>query len=368
MVFGSGDGGVYAWQPRTGKPIWSFQLLASRPERLAGRRWRSSVTWATRKKTSTTRRWARIVGHRRLENRRHHQDRRTVARSGHGRQELAACWSTAACTPSTTAAEAVHHRRRHRQADRQARADDRHDHAFQPRLCRRQDLCLHDQRLARVSDHRRTGAKLIHKLRLTEEDEVPARRSFRTAASICRPARRCIAWAKRTPSRPPRRARSRRSEAPCRQGRPAGHGAGRAGRSAAEAGHAPEVHGAAVQRSRPIAQEHVGQFHAGRPWRDQQGRHVRGRQQPGAHGHDPDGQGRRSAAAGPHSRRARLPWKFDFSDGEVPVTWIGARYRHVVRDVDGNKVMVKVTTIPKGPRSQAILGPTICTTTRFRPT
>jgi outer membrane protein assembly factor BamB len=26
LVFGSGDGGVYAWQPRTGKPIWNFQL------------------------------------------------------------------------------------------------------------------------------------------------------------------------------------------------------------------------------------------------------------------------------------------------------------------------------------------------------
>ena len=30
-----------------------------------------------------------------------------------------------------------------------------------------------------------------------------------------------------------------------------------------------------------------------------------------------------------------LPWKFDFADGQVPVTWIGARYRHIVRDVDG---------------------------------
>ncbi len=30
MVFGSGDGGVYAWQPRTGKPIWNFQLAARR--------------------------------------------------------------------------------------------------------------------------------------------------------------------------------------------------------------------------------------------------------------------------------------------------------------------------------------------------
>ena len=26
LVFGSGDGGLYAWQPRTGKPIWNFNL------------------------------------------------------------------------------------------------------------------------------------------------------------------------------------------------------------------------------------------------------------------------------------------------------------------------------------------------------
>jgi hypothetical protein len=53
-----------------------------------------------------------------------------------------------------------------------------------------------------------------------------------------------------------------------------------------------------------------------------------------------------------------LPWKFDFADGEVPVTWVGARYRHVVRDVDGDKSMVKVTTIPKGTRSQSWMGQT----------
>lgn len=29
-----------------------------------------------------------------------------------------------------------------------------------------------------------------------------------------------------------------------------------------------------------------------------------------------------------------LPWKFDFNDGRVPVTWIGARYRHVAIDFD----------------------------------
>ncbi len=53
-----------------------------------------------------------------------------------------------------------------------------------------------------------------------------------------------------------------------------------------------------------------------------------------------------------------LPWKFDFSDGEVPVTWVGARYRHIIREVDGNKLMVKITTIPKGTRSQSLMGPT----------
>ena len=51
-----------------------------------------------------------------------------------------------------------------------------------------------------------------------------------------------------------------------------------------------------------------------------------------------------------------LPWKFDFAGGEIPVTWIGARYRHVIRDVDGRNIMVKLTTIPKGQRSQAVMG------------
>jgi hypothetical protein len=44
-------------------------------------------------------------------------------------------------------------------------------------------------------------------------------------------------------------------------------------------------------------------------------------------------------------------------EGEPPITWIGARYRHKVRVLDGNKVMVKVTTIPKGTRSQSWMGP-----------
>ena len=64
-----------------------------------------------------------------------------------------------------------------------------------------------------------------------------------------------------------------------------------------------------------------------------------------------------------------LPWHFDFEDtpisqtdprgnliGEPPVTWVGARYRHVVREVDGSKVMVKISTIPKGTRSRSWMG------------
>jgi outer membrane protein assembly factor BamB len=67
-----------------------------------------------------------------------------------------------------------------------------------------------------------------------------------------------------------------------------------------------------------------------------------------------------------------LPWSFDFEDvpidvpnpvtgvleGEPYPTWIGVRYRHKVRKADGNNAMVKVTTIPKGTRSQSWFGPT----------
>jgi outer membrane protein assembly factor BamB len=53
-----------------------------------------------------------------------------------------------------------------------------------------------------------------------------------------------------------------------------------------------------------------------------------------------------------------LPWKFDFEDGQVPITWVGARYRHQNRELDGNRVMVKVSTIPKGTRSRSWMGHT----------
>ncbi len=53
-----------------------------------------------------------------------------------------------------------------------------------------------------------------------------------------------------------------------------------------------------------------------------------------------------------------LPWNFDFSDGQVPITCIGARYRHEARQIDGDPAIVKISTIPKGTRSQTWFGPT----------
>lgn len=53
-----------------------------------------------------------------------------------------------------------------------------------------------------------------------------------------------------------------------------------------------------------------------------------------------------------------LPWKFDFEQlKEVPETWVGVRYRNVIRTVDGSPALVKVSTIPKGARSQGWMGP-----------
>jgi outer membrane protein assembly factor BamB len=52
-----------------------------------------------------------------------------------------------------------------------------------------------------------------------------------------------------------------------------------------------------------------------------------------------------------------LPWKFDFEGlKDPPLSWVGARYRHVMREVDGSSVMVKITTIPKGTRSRLSMG------------
>ncbi len=52
-----------------------------------------------------------------------------------------------------------------------------------------------------------------------------------------------------------------------------------------------------------------------------------------------------------------LPWKFTFDDlDDPPVSWVGARYRHVIREIDGSPALTKITTIPKGARSRAWMG------------
>jgi hypothetical protein len=53
-----------------------------------------------------------------------------------------------------------------------------------------------------------------------------------------------------------------------------------------------------------------------------------------------------------------LPWKFTFDDlNDPPLSWVGARYRHVIREIDGSPVLTKVNTIPKGARSRLWMGP-----------
>ncbi|MDZ4849795.1 MAG: PQQ-binding-like beta-propeller repeat protein [Pirellulaceae bacterium] len=51
-----------------------------------------------------------------------------------------------------------------------------------------------------------------------------------------------------------------------------------------------------------------------------------------------------------------LPWSIDFNDKVVPSTWIGASYRQQPKEVDGESVLVKISTIPKGTRSQSWMG------------
>ncbi|MEQ1826621.1 MAG: PQQ-binding-like beta-propeller repeat protein [Pirellula sp.] len=53
----------------------------------------------------------------------------------------------------------------------------------------------------------------------------------------------------------------------------------------------------------------------------------------------------------------QLPWKFDFENKKVPLQWIGASYRHQPFELPtGGNGLVKISTIPKGTKSQAFLG------------
>lgn len=46
-----------------------------------------------------------------------------------------------------------------------------------------------------------------------------------------------------------------------------------------------------------------------------------------------------------------LPWSFDFEDGakDVPLTWVGGRVRYVMREADGNHYLAKPTELPTRP-------------------
>lgn len=70
-----------------------------------------------------------------------------------------------------------------------------------------------------------------------------------------------------------------------------------------------------------------------------------------------------NAAAGELKSGARarvippFPWRFDFEDQKVPLHWVGAAYRHKPIELpSGGNGLVKISTIPKGVRSQAFLG------------
>jgi hypothetical protein len=52
-----------------------------------------------------------------------------------------------------------------------------------------------------------------------------------------------------------------------------------------------------------------------------------------------------------------LPWQFDFEDKKVPIQWIGMAYRHQPIELPtGGQGLVKISTIPRGTRSQGFIG------------
>lgn len=52
-----------------------------------------------------------------------------------------------------------------------------------------------------------------------------------------------------------------------------------------------------------------------------------------------------------------LPWTFDFEDKKVPLHWNGMAYRHQATELPtGGNGLVKISTIPRGTRSQGFIG------------
>jgi outer membrane protein assembly factor BamB len=63
-----------------------------------------------------------------------------------------------------------------------------------------------------------------------------------------------------------------------------------------------------------------------------------------------------------------LPWKFDFADKAVPVTWIGAAYRHQPKEIDGKPCWSKSARFPKGLAANRGWAGLHCTITQSKPT
>ena len=290
--------------------------------------------------------------------------------AGHGRQELAAARRRpAVCLRRRR--QAVCRRRGHRQAGRQARQADRHDHALQPGLCRRQDLRLHDQRLARASSRRQQGVKLdAQTATRPTRTKCPARRSIShgriylpTGAQMY-----CLGKADAKPAATPiaraaegNAGRPRTTSRPrCKSCRP---------KCCSSRAQHQKFTVRLFNARGQFLKNSTGQFLAGRSRRDQQGRQLSGRQQRPAHGHDPDGQGRRPARPGPHSRRAQAALEVRFHRrrgadhlGRRPLSPHRARRRRQQGDGQDHD--------DSQGHAQPVAGwaNPICTTTRSRPT
>ncbi len=355
LVFGSGDGGVYAWQPRTGKPIWNFQV-SRRGLNVSPVVDGDKVYMGNSEENTDNQTMGALIGI---------DGGKTgdISQSG----EL---WRAANCMVGKSSPVAV---------DGRLYAFDDGAKMYVIDLATGKQLGKPTKMIGtimrsspiwaegkiyacttsawHVFEPTAQGAKLAYKLRLPPEDEVSGspivshgRIYLPTGARLL-----CLGKAQAKPSATPRPASA--EEAPA---------------GADDKPAVAQVVPAEVLMRPGTEQEFTVKLYNAR------GRFLRA--SPAAFSLAGPGeiskQGKFLAASAPAhtatiltakvgdlAAQARIrvvpdfPWKFDFEDGEVPITWVGARYRHQIRDVDGNKLMVKITTIPKGQRSQAILGP-----------
>ena len=159
MVFGSGDGSVWAFQPRTGKPVWSFRF-SLRGLNVSPLVDNNIVYMGQSEENREDSTMGAFGGVSRRWHGRHHREQREMAPQGSdGRQELAAV----AQRPDLCLGRFEHRVRAGRRDGGRRRQEDaaaRHDYACQPGLRRRQNFRLHDQRLARAgADRQRRKAR-----------------------------------------------------------------------------------------------------------------------------------------------------------------------------------------------------------------